>query len=96
VITDTSSAWSGSTFYARVFYNDPDGDATSYSYSSGQLGSGSGSVPSGSSGMIEQGFPGACPPSDPSKPMTVTFTVHDRQKNASNSVSVTVTCPSLG
>jgi hypothetical protein len=97
VITDTSSYWRGTTFHAKVFYNDADGDATSYSYSGGnQLGRGSGSVTSSSSGVIDQAFDVACAVGAPSKALAVSFTIYDRQKNASNAVSVSVVCPSSG
>jgi len=94
VITDTSSYWEGTTFHAKIFYSDPDGDATSYTYSgSGQLGRGTGSVPSGSSGVIDRAFSAGCVVGAPTKAQSVSFTVYDRQKNASNAVTVSVVCP---
>jgi hypothetical protein len=97
VITDTSSYTEGNTFHAKIFYNDPDGDATTYSYSGGnQLGSGSGSVGSGSSGVIDRAFSTGCVAGAVVKAQSVSFTVHDSQENSSNSVSFTLTCGSAG
>ena len=96
VITDTSSYWEGTVFHAKIFYNDPDGDASSYTYSGGnQLGQGSGSVAGGSSGVIDQAFrtPG-CAAGAVTKAQSVSFTVYDRRRNSSRAVIVSVVCPS--
>jgi hypothetical protein len=95
VITDTSGSADGSTYYAKVFYNDQDGDATRYTYSGGNQ-RGSGSVGSGSSGVIDQTLSNGCVAGVATKAQSVSFTVYDSKGNASNSVTFNLTCPSGG